>query len=164
MKGIFENIDFYFFIGNTNQDCGGAGHNIFKSNPFSITDYSESDSETKILTIPGDALPFATGHETFYVCLKINNDTFEHQGTDYGLRITLAESLLPLWLAVIIMIILFCLSGLFSGMYNIGDIRADMFLPTLQNVTFWQPIIWAIFLPVSRNLLPVSITTLFYIY
>ena len=108
---IFKNLKFYYFIGKT---CGD-GNNLFKSNPYYIEDYSEFDSETKILTIPGD-LPFATGHETFYVCLKINNGSYEHQGTDYGLRITLAESFLPLWLAVIFMIILFCLSGLFSGM------------------------------------------------
>ena len=119
LENIYHNSNFFFQIGKTNQDCGGAGHNIFKSNPYLITTEhfgSDADStETKILTIPGDELPFVSGHETFYVCLKINNDTYQHQGTDYGLRITLSESLLPLWLAVIFMIILFCLSGLFSG-------------------------------------------------
>ena len=71
------------------------------------------------IDIPGRDLPSVENQEQFYVCLKSEDSShFVHQGTDPSLMIEVETLPLPIWVMIIFLCILLCLSGLFSGMHN----------------------------------------------
>ncbi|XP_046386998.1 unextended protein isoform X2 [Ischnura elegans] len=72
---------------------------------------------------------------TFYLCLKVaptsqggvgaaGQHQWVHQGSDPWLQLRAYERLLPLWLGAAIIVVLLCLSGLFSGL-NLGLMALD---------------------------------------
>ncbi|KAL4231606.1 Metal transporter cnnm2 [Mactra antiquata] len=69
-------------------------------------------------------------NEYYYICVKevVGEDiAWIHQGSDPYLRLAVGERLatfLPLWLQIILITILLCLSGLFSGL-NLGLMALD---------------------------------------
>ena len=69
------------------------------------------------IEIPGGAMTKLEGQDIYFVCLKTNGQgPFVHQGdSSPGLKIKVFTLLLPIWLMVIFIVILLCLSGLFSG-------------------------------------------------
>ena len=70
------------------------------------------------IDIPGGDLPSVANQEQFYLCLKSEDSShFVHQGTDTSLKIEVETLPLPIWVMIIFLCILLCLSGLFSGMY-----------------------------------------------
>ena len=61
----------------------------------------------------------------YYMCVWVEEEgNYIHQGTDPWLTVVIYPPLLPLWLQIIFIVILLCLSGLFSGL-NLGLMALD---------------------------------------
>ena len=87
-----------------------------KSSHIRITMLTENMAQ---IDIPGGDLPSVANQEQFYLCLKSEDSShFVHQGTDTSLKIEVETLPLPIWVMIIFLCILLCLSGLFSGMYK----------------------------------------------
>merc|ERR1719510_2155253 len=77
------------------------------------------------IDIPGGDLPSVANQEQFYLCLKSEDSShFVHQGTDPSLMIEVETLPLPIWVMIIFLCVLLCLSGLFSGL-NLGLMALD---------------------------------------
>ena len=67
---------------------------------------------------------YASGKDTYYVCLKVNEE-YVHQGDGNEVAIKLqSPPFLPVWANFIFLAFLLCLSGLFSGL-NLGLMALD---------------------------------------
>lgn len=87
-------------------------------------DNTTAEGTTGKLFIPSGTLP-KYKDKTFYFCMKQPGEAvFMHQGTSSDIQITLYELILPLWFMVILIVVLLCLSGLFSGL-NLGLMALD---------------------------------------
>ena len=80
---------------------------------------SSSDGKEAHLTLPADALKYVPDARIFYPCLVSEKDDL-HQGTKAGTQIHLFKRPIPVWFMVILICILLCLSGLFSGKRSIS--------------------------------------------
>lgn len=74
----------------------------------------------KLPPLPEDAT-------SLYLCVKKghSNASFIHQGADPGLQVVTYESLLPLWVAIVVIFTCLGFSSLFSGL-NLGLMSMDM--------------------------------------
>ncbi|KAJ8985325.1 hypothetical protein NQ317_008355 [Molorchus minor] len=70
--------------------------------------------------------PLAEGEEAFYICVKDGNASglYFHQGTEHWLQIKTFEKSLPVWAAIIIIVLCLMFSSLFSGL-NLGLMSMD---------------------------------------
>lgn len=95
---------------------------------FSVENSSEVNSHRGLFVVEFEKV--TPENEYFYICVKekSGSDTsWIHQGTDSYLRFKVVEKLttfLPLWLQLIFIGLLLCLSGLFSGL-NLGLMALD---------------------------------------
>ncbi len=101
------------------SDCRSDGDLSVKTSSYRVM--ASEDGTQAHVTIPGKALPSVEGEEVFYVCLKNSPEEgkFIHQGSDsFGTQVHVKELILPIWLMIVFIVILLCLSGLFSGDYT----------------------------------------------
>ncbi|XP_060594921.1 metal transporter CNNM4-like isoform X2 [Ruditapes philippinarum] len=95
---------------------------------YSVENSSETTNHRGILKVTFDKI--TPEGEYLYLCVKerIGEDiSWIHQGNDPYLRFTISKALttfLPLWLQIIFIVGLLCLSGLFSGL-NLGLMALD---------------------------------------
>ena len=96
-----------------------------KTHSLNIT-VVKDDETLAVVNIPADALISVGGETSYYICLSTDDglEEFTHQGQDNALRINVFAPLLPLWLMIICLVVLLCLSGLFSGL-NLGLMALD---------------------------------------
>lgn len=109
-----------------NEDCS----NVKRLRTF----FASSASADKTLAAFDITLDYPDPGETYYyICVKVGDQgtssSWVHQGSDAWLRIAIKEkeesgTLMPIWLQIIVVIILLCLSGLFSGL-NLGLMALD---------------------------------------
>ena len=79
--------------------------------------FSSTPEVTLIIKIPGEDLKFIKEQETYYSCLKNEKSgKMLHQGSkNSGTQVRVYQRILPVWFMVILLTLLLCLSGLFSG-------------------------------------------------
>ena len=73
--------------------------------------------------IPG-GLEYHSSDQRYYLCVRDDTGEYIHQGTQNQLQIEMSRPLLPVWVMVVLLVILLCLSGLFSGL-NLGLMSLD---------------------------------------
>ena len=103
---------------------GEFGSRCSKTHEFSVRTPSfhilanEDGTSAQVEITAGD-LPSIEGEQTFYVCLRTSGHgtPFIHQGSMPELSVKVYNLLLPIWVMVCFIIVLLCLSGLFSGKF-----------------------------------------------
>jgi len=106
------------------ESCYGtdAGYHI-----SDIFETIERDSEAglAVVSIDGRGLTHYDGQRTYYLCIKtFEGGNFVHQGSRRELAIYVDSPFMPAWLMGILIAILLCMSGLFSGL-NLGLMSLD---------------------------------------
>ena len=104
-----------------NENCD-ADDEVHSSQRFSIT---VDKNGVGLVDIPSGGLRYLSDEQLYYLCV-LNGDSgeFIHQGTTDQLAIEVTTLLLPVWLMAIFIVVLLCLSGLFSGL-NLGLMALD---------------------------------------
>jgi len=104
------------------EQCGYDGQSHSKTIPFTIISLT---SEYGILSVPDSALKYYSHENVYYVCVRDpSTGLYVHQGDNQTLQMEVYSLLLPVWLSIIILGVLLCLSGLFSGL-NLGLMSLD---------------------------------------
>ncbi|XP_049821348.1 unextended protein isoform X2 [Aethina tumida] len=84
------------------------------------------EETTEHTTVVKINLPALSGNaDSFFICIKPNQtSTFIHQGSELWLQMKTYEKMVPLWAAIVIIIICLSFSSLFSGL-NLGLMSLD---------------------------------------
>ena len=102
----------HFTLQNFDDMQARAGFKVFSPNKL-------------ILLINSTDIIFSSKEDTYRVCVKDNlTNTFVYQGDTPELRLHFYSPLMPIWLMAVLVTILLCLSGLFSGL-NLGLMSLD---------------------------------------
>ena len=134
---------------NEKQSLSFTGHNFEELGKFGKVAFTNEDSisgscavhlDTEIFNFIVNSDSYASvsvllrnigTSERYYLCVQNphNNREWVHQGSDQFVKIAVRlrevkSTILPLWLQVIILCFLLCLSGLFSGL-NLGLMALD---------------------------------------
>jgi len=91
-----------------------------------IFDKIETNEESGLVVVTIDVgLRQYDGQRTYYLCISTSEDgDFVHQGSRRELAIYVDSPLMPAWLMGILIAVLLCMSGLFSGL-NLGLMSLD---------------------------------------
>ena len=104
--------------------CRGAnGQSHFQSGELPV-ETTENHPGFATVSIPG-GLDYHAEDRVYFVCVKDpQTGSYVHQGPWQQLRVEMNTPFLPLWLMVLLLVVLLCLSGLFSGL-NLGLMSLD---------------------------------------
>ena len=102
------------------ENCDGSAERLLQTKHIRL---GNSETNKMLLSISADDIIYSSTQDTYRICLKVG-DTFQYQGDAPELRIKLYRQLLPIWLMVVFVTFLLCLSGLFSGL-NLGLMALD---------------------------------------
>lgn len=98
-----------------------------RKNGDDCDDLSKTDPFT-FHQIEGSEIGFVevilTSEKKQYVCIKSNTQAWTHQGDAEWVTLTAKAKLMPLWLSILVILALLCLSGLFAGL-NLGLMSLD---------------------------------------
>ena len=102
---------------------GEDGESHFQSEELAM-DSSEQQQGFARVFIPG-GLEYHSTDQLYYLCVRDpGTGEYIHQGTQNQLQIEMSKPLLPVWAMVVLLVVLLCLSGLFSGL-NLGLMSLD---------------------------------------
>ena len=128
--GLTNDMEVVFTLaaGSYGDPCTSSDNSLhFKTADFKLANANEDGTLASIL-VPGDALKGIEGLDVYYVCLRTTSDgELVHQGNELpSLRIKVFTLLLPIWVMVILLVILLCLSGLFSGKIHFPSVCCNL--------------------------------------
>ena len=104
------------------QDCDESNGTLLQTKHFKLQ--SIEDEENKyLLSIPSGDIIYSPSQDTYRVCVK-NGEKFLHQGNAPELRVHFYRPMMPVWIMAVLVSVLLCLSGLFSGL-NLGLMALD---------------------------------------
>lgn len=97
---------------NSGDDCD----DLSKTDPFTFTEIFGTEI--------GSVQVSLTDERKQYVCVKSNTQAWTHQGHAEWVTLQAKAKLMPLWLSILLIFGLLCLSGLFAGL-NLGLMSLD---------------------------------------
>ena len=127
---VGNGFSYYTYIALTTvEDARGAKCDPYTNDTHLLitTDFHNDEVESGTITVNVNVLD---DDKYYYLCIKSVGDDeseFIHQGNDAFVRFNAKPeptTLLPLWLQIVLLAVLLCLSGLFSGL-NLGLMSLD---------------------------------------
>jgi len=101
------------------EDCGQSNGTLLQTRHLQLY---EGQSNFAI-NLKNDDIIYSSTQDTYYLCVQVG-DVFIHQGIKNELAIKFYSRMLPIWLMILLVTLLLCLSGLFSGL-NLGLMALD---------------------------------------
>jgi len=104
---------------NAEEDCGQSNGTLLQTKHFKLRK-GLSNFE---INLKSEDIIYSSTQDTYYVCVKVG-ETFIHQGLNNEVAVQFYNRMLPIWLMIVLVTLLLCLSGLFSGL-NLGLMALD---------------------------------------
>ena len=107
--------------GGSCRGVDGVSH--FQSEELTVNTTSQEAGFATVVIPRG--LEYHSSDKRYYLCVRdYDSQEYIHQGTSRQLQIIMNRPFLPVWVMVVLLVILLCLSGLFSGL-NLGLMSLD---------------------------------------
>ena len=101
------------------DDCGESNGTLLQTKQFPL----KKENANFVFYVKSEDIIYSSSQDTYHVCLKVG-ENFIHQGTTTELSMHFYRRMLPVWLMIVLVSFLLCLSGLFSGL-NLGLMALD---------------------------------------